>query len=115
MAADESLNNSAAEYEQLAAESVSGRYELYLYISGMTPRSTEAINNLTAICALHFADESHFSLHIIDLYKHPEMAKSDHIIATPTLIKRQPAPLRRLIGTLTDKSAVLAGLDLARR
>lgn len=115
MAAAEPPNDSAAEFERLAAQRNDGPYELCLYVSGMTPRSTEAINNLQGICEQHLGGESNYVLKIIDLYKHPELAEVDQVIATPTLIKRQPAPVRRLVGTLSNKESVLAGLDLIRR
>lgn len=115
MGAEEPLKDSAAEFEQLAARRNNGPYELCLYISGMTPRSTEAINNLREICEQYLGDESNYVLKIIDLYKHPELAGLDQVIATPTLIKRRPVPVRRLVGTLSDKERVLAGLDLGRR
>ncbi len=115
MAAAEPLKDSAAEFEQLAAERNAGPYELCLYVSGMTPRSTEAINNLTEICEQYFRSSSNYVLQIVDLYKHPELAAADQVIATPTLIKRQPRPVRRFVGTLSNKEQVVAGLDLARR
>jgi len=115
MAAEEPLNDSAAEFERLAAQRYNGPYVLCLYISGMTPRSTEAINNLRTICEQYLGDESKYVLTVIDLYKHPELAEADQVIATPTLIKRQPGPVRRLVGTLSNKERVIAGLDLVRR
>ena len=115
MAADEPLNDTAAEFEQLAAQRSDGPYELCLYISGMTPRSTEAINNLKDICEQYLGSASNYVLVIIDLYKHPECAGADQVIATPTLIKRRPGPMRRLVGTLSNRASVLAGLDLVRR
>lgn len=115
MGTEEPLKDSAAEFERLAAQQDDGLYVLCLYISGMTPRSTEAINNLREICEQHLGGESKYVLNIIDLYKHPELAELDQVIATPTLIKRQPTPVRRLVGTLSDKERVLAGLDFRRR
>lgn len=106
--------DSTAEFEELAAARAVGKYVLCLYISGMTPRSTEAIHNLQEICEQYLGDESTYELQIIDLYKHPELARADQVIATPTLVKRQPGALRRLVGTLSNKQQVLAGLDLGR-
>ena len=115
MSADEPLNDSAAEFERLAAQRSDGPYEFCLYVSGMSPRSTEAINNLQEICEQYLGPASNYVLKIIDLYKHPELAGLDQVIATPTLIKRYPAPERRFVGTLSNKERVVAGLDLVRR
>jgi circadian clock protein KaiB len=114
MAEESRREDSYAEFAELAAAQARGKYVLCLYISGMTPRSTEAIHNLKEICEQYLGDESNYELQIIDLYKHPELASKDHVIATPTLVKREPGAVRRLVGTLTDKARVLAGLDLGR-
>jgi circadian clock protein KaiB len=86
------------------------RYSLCLYVSGMTPRSTTAIARLKVVCEKHLA--GHYDLEVIDIYQQPALARADQIIATPTLIKRRPAPLRRLVGSLADTPHVLAGLEL---
>jgi circadian clock protein KaiB len=86
------------------------RYYLCLYVSGMTPRSTAAIARLKVICEKHLA--GHYDLEVIDIYQQPALVRADQIIATPTLIKRRPAPLRRLVGSLADTPHVLAGLEL---
>jgi len=88
-------------------------YVLRLYITGMTPRSTEAIASIKAICEEHL--QGRYDLEVIDIYQHPELAKADQIIAAPTLIKQLPAPLRRLIGNLSQEERVLAGLNLQRK
>ncbi len=87
-----------------------GRYSLCLYVSGMTPRSTAAIARLKVICERHLSGL--YDLEVIDIYQQPALARADQIIATPTLIKRRPAPLRRLVGNLADTPHVLAGLEL---
>lgn len=87
-----------------------GRYKLRLFITGSTPRSTRAIQNMRQIC-----DESlkgRYDLEVIDVYDAPEATKELQIIATPTLVKVLPEPLRRIIGDLSDKERVLAGLDI---
>jgi circadian clock protein KaiB len=86
------------------------RYLLCLYVSGMTPRSTAAIARLKVICEKHLP--GHYDLEVIDIYQQPALARADQIIATPTLIKRRPAPLRRLVGSLAETPHVLAGLEL---
>jgi circadian clock protein KaiB len=76
----------------------------------MTPRSTRALANLKAICEEHL--KGHYDLQVIDVYQQPVLARGDQIIAVPTLIKRLPPPLRRMIGDLSDREQVLIGLDL---
>jgi len=88
-------------------------FVLRLYITGMTPRSTEAFANIKAICEEHL--HGRYELEVIDIYEHPSLAKDEQIIAVPTLVKRLPSPLRRLIGNLADKERVLLGLDLRAR
>lgn len=89
------------------------KYVLRLYISGMTPRSTEAINNITAICEDYL--KGRYELEVVDIYKQPERSGTDQVIATPTLVKRLPLPLRRLVGTLSDQERVLVGLNLIKK
>ncbi len=86
------------------------RYELRLYVAGMTPRSTRAIANIKEICEEHL--KGRYDLQVIDLYQQPVLAKGDQIIAVPTLIRKLPLPLRRIIGDLSDREQVLIGLDL---
>ncbi len=89
------------------------RYTLRLYVAGLTPRSQEAIRNVTAICEEHLAGRC--DLEVIDIYQHPVLAKGEQILAAPTLIKQLPLPLRKIIGNLADKEKVLLGLDLRRK
>lgn len=91
-------------------EPASSRYNLRLYVAGMTPRSSLAIANITEICASELAGR--FDLEVIDLYLKPALAAGDQIIAVPTLIRKLPQPLRRIIGDLSDRERVLVGLDL---
>ena len=86
------------------------RYGLRLYVAGMTPRSVRAIANIKEICEEHL--DGLYALQVIDLYQQPVLAKGDQIIAVPTLIKKLPPPLRRIIGDLSDRERVLIGLDL---
>lgn len=85
-------------------------YVLYLYIAGTTGNSHWAIKQLENICA-QYLPERH-EIRIIDVHKNPEIAESDHIVATPTLIKKLPPPLRKFIGDLTDRESILIGLDI---
>jgi len=86
------------------------RYVLRLYVTGMTPNSVHAIENMKAICAEYL--EGRYDLQIIDVYKQPALAKGEQIIAAPTLVKKLPLPLRRFVGDLSNTERVLLGLDL---
>jgi circadian clock protein KaiB len=86
------------------------KFILKLYVSGATPHSTRAVKNITAICQEHLRND--YSLEIIDIYQKPQFAKSDQIIAVPTLLKCQPKPMRRLVGDMSVKDKVLIGLDI---
>ncbi len=88
-------------------------YVLRLYVAGMTPRSTQAFAAIKSICEeyLHGA----YELEVIDIYQHPQLASDEQIIAVPTLVKKLPPPLRRLIGDLSNLERVLLGLNLHRK
>jgi circadian clock protein KaiB len=85
-------------------------YVLRLYVAGINPRSSTAIRNITRICEENLKDR--YELQIIDLYQQPTLAKGEQIIAAPTLIKKLPLPLRRIIGDMANRDRVLVGLDL---
>ena len=87
------------------------RYVLRLFITGMTPRSTRAIRAVREICESRL--EGRFELEIVDVYQQPKMLRGEQVIATPTLIKYQPAPLRRIVGDMTDRHRLCYGLGLA--
>jgi circadian clock protein KaiB len=91
-------------------EGTPGKYILRLYITGMTKRSARAIENLRTFCEKHLA--GHYELQVIDIYQQPELARTEQIVAVPTLIKKLPLPLRRLIGDMSDEERVLVGLDI---
>lgn len=86
------------------------RYVLRLYVTGMTPRSTRAVENVRAICERYL--RGRYDLEVIDVYQQPALAKCEQIVAAPTLIRKLPLPLRRVIGDLSDTGRVLLGLDL---
>ena len=86
------------------------RYVLRLYVAGMTPRSRTAIENVRAICEERLANR--YDLEVIDVYQQPTLAQGEQIIAVPTLIKKLPLPLRRVIGDMSSIDRVLVGLDL---
>ena len=101
---------STAEYETAIERAGSERYELRLYIAGTTPASGKAVENLRAICEEHL--KGRYELTVIDVFQQPVLAKNEQIIAVPTLIKKLPAPLRRIVGDLSNEHRVLVGLDL---
>ena len=86
------------------------RYVLRLFVSGMTPRSTRAVQNVRTICETHL--QGRYDLEVIDIYQQPTLARGEQIIAAPTLVKKSPAPLRYIIGDLSSTERVLRGLDL---
>lgn len=86
-------------------------YQLSLFITGASPNSVRAINNIKAICEEYLAGD--YELEIIDVYQIPEIAQKEQIIAVPTLIKKRPAPERRLVGDMSDTVKVLRGLGIA--
>ena len=106
-------NTKAFETALLAPISVGGRYLLRLFITGTTPRCLRAIQNLHALCEANLPGQ--YDLEVIDIYQHPEQAKPEQIVVTPTLIKEFPLPLRRMIGDLSDTERVLTGLGIPRR
>ena len=91
-------------------ESIEPNYILKLYITGATPNSVRAINNLKKICEKYL--KNRYELEIIDIYQQPLIAKTEQIIALPLLIKISPLPLKRLIGNMSDTQKVLKGLEL---
>jgi circadian clock protein KaiB len=102
--------SSAEVFERLLIERDNQPYVLRLYVTGLTPRSTEAVAVLRDICEKLL--DGRYDLEVIDLYRSPERARSEEIVAAPTLVKRLPLPARRLIGNLADRERVLNGLDL---
>jgi circadian clock protein KaiB len=81
---------------------------LRLYVAGQSPKSLRAFANLKTLCEEHLA--GHYELEVIDLVEHPALARSDDILAIPTLVRRLPAPLRKIIGDLSNTERVLVGL-----
>jgi circadian clock protein KaiB len=89
---------------------VLSKYILTLYVTGTSPRTSIAIDNLNRICAQEL--DGRYELEIVDVLEQPQRAEDDKILATPTLIKQLPPPLRRVIGDLSDKEKVLLGLEV---
>ncbi len=101
------------QFEEALAARPSEKYTLRLYVTGMTPRSTSAIENIRLICEQHL--QGRYELEIVDIYQHPNLIKDEQIIAAPTLIKKLPLPLRRIVGDLSNKERVLLGLDIRQK
>jgi circadian clock protein KaiB len=87
-----------------------GHYNLRLYVAGQTPKSVMALANLKKICEEHLAGR--YRIEVIDLLEYPQLAAGDQILAVPTLVRRLPEPLKRIIGNLSNMERVLVGLDL---
>jgi circadian clock protein KaiB len=96
--------------EALLRGSSARQYRLRLFVSGSSPRSTRAIQNIRALCEerLH----GRYDLEVIDIYQHPEHARPEQIVVTPTLVRKLPLPLRKIVGDLSDRERVLVGLDI---
>ena len=85
-------------------------WELRLYVAGVTAKSQAAILNLRRICETHLAGR--YSIELVDLHKHPQLAAGDQILAVPTLVRRLPEPIKKIIGDLSNEERVLVGLDI---
>ncbi len=85
-------------------------WELRLYVAGQTPRSVAAFANLKKICEEHLAGR--YNIEVVDLVKHPQLAAGDQILAIPTLVRKLPQPLRKIVGDLRDTERALVGLQL---
>jgi circadian clock protein KaiB len=97
-------------FEKALKQADREKYVLKLYVTGMTPRSRIAIRNLKKVCDEYL--KGNYELEVIDIYQQPTLAKGEQIIAVPTLIKKLPEPVRRLIGDMSATDRVLLGLDL---
>ncbi|MCX7094578.1 MAG: circadian clock KaiB family protein [Methylobacter sp.] len=91
-------------------DSDSALYELRLYVAGQTPKSLAAFANLKGICETHLAGQ--YRIEVIDLIKTPQLAAGDQILAVPTLVRRLPEPIKKIIGDLSNEERVLVGLDV---
>jgi circadian clock protein KaiB len=97
----------------MVADPVCEEWILYLYVAGMTPAATRAKANILVICEEHLAGR--YSLEIIDLLERPEMAEVRQIVAVPTLVRKMPPPIRKIIGDLSNSEMVVWGLDIVPR
>ncbi len=105
--------DSLSEFEQEIKKSEKEKYVLRLYIAGMSSKSKIAIQNIKRICEGNLS--GHYDLEIIDVYKQPVLAEGDQIVATPTLIKKLPVPIRTFIGDMSKEEKILIGLDLRQK
>ncbi len=112
MAKQKKTADTSETFENDQVES-SPSYVLRLYVAGSTPASVRAIANIKTICETYL--QGRYELEVFDLYQRPSLASGEQIIATPTLIKQLPFPLRRIIGDMSDTERVLVGLDLREK
>jgi circadian clock protein KaiB len=103
----------AGEMEQAASHSRQATYVLRLYVSGSTLKSKRAVENMQQVCEQHL--KGRYDLEVIDIYQQANLARDEQIVAVPTLIKRLPPPLQRLVGDMSNLRNVLFGLDLRMR
>ena len=104
------IADSARSCEEALAEPSEEHYVLRLYVTGSTPRSARAIQNIQAICEEKL--KARYELEVIDIYQHPEQARPEQIVVAPTLVKQLPLPVRKIIGDLSNTERVLVGLDI---
>jgi circadian clock protein KaiB len=102
--------SSTDRFEQALAAAATQTSVLRLYVAGATPRSQQAIANLTTICETEL--QGRYSLEVVDIYQRPQLAADEQILAAPTLVRLLPEPVARIVGDLSDTSRVLVGLDL---
>jgi len=107
------VKTSTDEFAKAAAIHDNTKYVLRLYVTGMTSKSTRAITNVRTLCEKYL--EGTYELKVIDIYQQPKLAAGEQIIATPTLIKQLPLPLRKLIGDMSDTEKFLVGIDLKKK
>ncbi len=86
------------------------KWELRLYVAGKTPKSVAALSNLKKYCEIHLKGQ--YRIEVIDLLVHPQLAEGDQIFAIPTLVRKVPEPIRKIIGDLSNEERVLVGLDI---
>ena len=113
MSIERTGNQSAPAADDPSAEQPEEQWELRLYTAGQTPKSILAFNNLKRICEEHMPGR--YQIEVVDLMRNPRLAKEDQIVAIPTLVRKLPQPLRKIIGDLSDTERTLVGLQLRSR
>ncbi len=106
-------NRMQPKVKPITKKNPTAKWQLRLYVAGQTAKSLQAFANLKRICEEHLAGEYH--IEIVDLLENPQLAKGDQIFALPTLVRRLPEPMRKIIGDLSNTEKVLVGLDLQSR
>ena len=101
-----------SESHAVAGTSTSERWDLRLYVAGQTAKSLRAIDNLRRICKEHL--EGRYSIEVVDLLERPQLGEGDQILALPTLVRRLPEPIKKIIGDLSNEERVLVGLDVVK-
>src|SRR5579863_6268060 len=101
---------SGSKNKRAGAKSETPDWVLRLYVAGQTPKSMTAFANLKKLCESHLANR--YVIEVIDLSKHPQLAQNDQIVALPTLVRKLPEPIKRVIGDLSDSERVMIGMDL---
>jgi circadian clock protein KaiB len=104
------MDTSVEENDPMQSKDLDEVYELRLYVAGQTPKSLAAFSNLKKICEEHLAGK--YRIEIIDLLQNPQLARGDQILAIPTLVRKLPEPVKKIIGDLSNTERVLVGLDL---
>lgn len=107
------FRDAAEDFDLAMKKDSEGRYVLRLFITGMTPNSRKAIENVKKICEEYL--QGCYELEIIDIYQQPIFAKEGQIVAAPTLVKELPPPLRKFIGDMSQTEKILLGLDLRKK
>ncbi len=102
--------SASKEFEEALKNQAEDRYVLRLYVTGSTPRSARAIQNIRAVCEREL--KGRYELEVIDIYQQPDRVAQEQIVVAPTLVKNLPLPVRRLIGDLSNLDRVLVGLNL---
>jgi circadian clock protein KaiB len=100
-------------FENAVNDLKKGNYVLRLFVTGTTAKSMRAISNIKKICEEYL--KGRYELEVIDLYQYPKLAKGEQIIAVPTLVKKLPSPIRKLVGEFSDREKVLFGLDIKKK
>jgi circadian clock protein KaiB len=101
------------QFERALKKKEAKKLKLRLFVTGITPRSLEAIDKVRKLCEEHL--KGRYELEVVDLYKEPSAAKKDQVFAAPTLIKLLPLPIRKFVGDMTKEEKILAGLDIEVR
>ena len=104
------MEDVSTRFDRAAAVRQQPRYVLRLYVAGATPQSTRALVNIKEICEEHL--HGRYELEVVDVFVKPAEARAEDVIAVPTLLKKLPAPLRRLVGDLSNRERVLIGLNI---